>query len=60
MDSSQRTDEVTCSTNRALIWSGVVCGCAVTLETTGTVGAEIFAFASSACSFGCALAMSGE
>ena len=36
------------------------CGCAVTLEITGTVGAQIVIFASSACNFGCALAISGE
>jgi len=35
-------------------------GWAVTLEMTGTAGADNFTLASSACSFGWALAMSGE
>ena len=52
MDFSQSTDDVTCSTNRELMPLGVPCGSAVTLEMTGTAGAAMIIFASSACSFG--------
>ena len=57
---SHKTDDVICSTNRALISFGVPWGCAVTFAITGTFGAEIFIFPSSACNFDCALTMSGE
>ena len=57
---SHNTDDVTCSTSRELISAGAPCGCAVTFETTGTVGADNFIFPNSACNFVCALAISGE
>ena len=57
---SQSTDDVTCSTSRDEISAALPCGCAVTFEITGTVGEEIFIFASSFCNFNCALAISGE
>jgi hypothetical protein len=44
MDFSQSTDDVTCSTSRAEISAGAPCACAVTLEITGTPGAEKSAF----------------
>ena len=60
MDFSHSTDAQTCSTSFAEISAGVPCADAVTLEITGTAGETKFTFASSAASFGCALAMSGE
>ena len=60
MDSSHRTEEVTCSTSRARTASGPSCGQAVTLEMTGTEGVVMATPANSAWSLGWALAMSGE
>lgn len=57
-DFSHKTDDVTCSTNRAEI--SELCGCAVIFEITGTTGGEIFILASSPCNFTCAPAISGE
>ncbi len=60
MDSSQRTDDVTCSTNRRRTSAASPCGCAVTFEITGTDGTRNVTAASAPSSFDCALDINAE